>query len=106
MIILASAEQTRYPNQKQITVKKVPIGEGDIYLRVRKDALRKAAQILPAGAFKLYIHLASNMDGYTFGLSQIEVERNFGIKKNQYYKAVDELVKAGFLYQPDPSVNN
>lgn len=103
---MASIEQVRYPNQKQITVKKVPIGEGDIYLRIRKDALREAAQILPAGAFKLYIHLASNMDGYKFCLSQIEVERAFGIKKNQYYKAVDELIKAGYLYQPDPTVNN
>ena len=46
------------------------------------------------------------MDGYKFCLSQIEVERDFGIKKNQYYKAIDELIKAGYLYQPDPSKNN
>lgn len=106
MIILASTEQVRYPNQKRITITKEPIGKSDYYLRVRKDALRQAAQTLQAGSFKLYIYLADNKEGFALNLSQIAVERDFGIKKNQFYKAVEDLIRAGYLYQPDPSVNN
>lgn len=106
MIILASPKQTRYPNQKQITITKEPIGEGDVYLRIRKDVLFNAAQRLKKGGFKLYIYLSSNKEGYILNLSQIALERDFGIKKNQFYGAVEELIEAGYLYQPDPAKNN
>ena len=104
MIILAS--QTRYPNQKQITVVKTAIENGDFYLRIKKDALRRAAQRLDAGPFKLYIYLADNKDGYRLNLSQIALERDFGMKKNQFYKSIEKLIETGYLYQPDPSKNN
>lgn len=99
---MASTEQVSYPNQNLITIRKAQIGPNDRYVRVRKDALRRAAQILKAGAFKLYIYLSDNKDGYRLALSQIAVERDFGIKKNQYYNAIKELKSAGYLYQRDP----
>lgn len=106
MILLASEGQTRYPNQKVIRIEKAPIGKGDYYLRIRKDRLRDAARKLKAGAFKLYIYLCDNKDGFSLCLSQVAVERDFGIKKNQYYGAIKELVELGYLYQPDPHINN
>lgn len=107
MVILASANQIRYPNQKQVTIQKVPIKKKDDYfLMIQKDALEKAAQELDAGPFKLYIYLSNNMNGFSLNLSQIAVERSFGIKKNQFYKAIDKLIDAGYLYQPDPYKNN
>ena len=107
MVILASANQTRYPNQKQVTIQKVPIKKkGDYFLMIQKDALEKAAQKLDAGPFKLYIYLSNNMNGYSFNLSQIAVERSFGMKHNQFYKSIEKLIDAGYLYQPDPNKNN
>lgn len=103
---MASGNQTRYPNQKQITIEKQPIGKNDYFLMVQKDALERAAQKLDAGPFKLYIYLADNMNGFRINLSQIAVERSFGMGKNQFYKAIDKLIDAGYLYQPDPTVNN
>lgn len=97
---------SRYENQKQITIQKEAIGKDDYYLRIKKDALEKAAQRLDAGPFKLYIYLADNMDGFRLNLSQIAVERQFGMKKNQYYAAFDKLKKAGYLIQPNPPINN
>ena len=106
VIFLASENRIRYPNQKQITVIKEPVEKGNYFLMIQSDALKKAAQELDAGPFKLFIYLANNMNGYEFNLSQIAVERSFGIKKNQFYKAIEKLIDAGYLQQPDPTVNN
>ena len=103
---MASTEQVRYPNQKQIEIRKVEIKEGDYYLRVRKDALRRAAQTLDAGPFKLYIYLADNMPNYKLNLSPKAVENCFGMKLKQYRNAVEKLIENGYLYQPDPSKEN
>ena len=85
---------------------KEPIGKTDYFLMIKKDALIRAAHKLDAGPFKLFIYLADNMNDYRFNLSQIAVERSFGIKKHQFYTAVDKLIEAGYLYQPDPTKNN
>lgn len=103
---MAYEEQVRYQNQKRIVIEKEQIKNGDIYLRVKKDVLERAAQRLDAGPFKLYIYLASNKDGYGFNLSQVAVERSFGMKKNQYYLAISKLKDAGYLIQPDPMIDN
>ena len=99
-------EQVRYPNQKRVKIEKVPINNGDYYLRIHRAALRRAAQVLDSGPFKLFIYLADNKDGYCLNLSQVAIERIFGMKKNQYYLAINKLKDAGYLYQPDPMVEN
>lgn len=103
---MASANQIRYPNQKQITIEKAKIEKGDYFLMIKSDAVIRAAQVLDAGPFKLYIYLSNNMNGFKLNLSQIAVERTFGMKHNQFYRSIDKLIDAGYLYQPDPQKNN
>ncbi len=99
-------EQVRYPNQKRVIFKNIE-DYSENYFYFKRDVLQRAAQILDAGPFKLYVYLISCSIGDECGLnlSQIAVERTFGMKHNQYYLSIKKLIDAGYLYQPDPSIN-
>ena len=88
-----------YPNQKIITVKRITIGKTDQsrFLKIRLDSLFHAMMILGDGAFRLYLYLMANKDGYTLALSQADVEDNIGLKEGRYRKAVQELQEKYYL---------
>ena len=85
------------PNQKTITVEKEKCDKENIYTMINLSALESAAADLKAGAFKLWIYIAKNQNGFTFGLSNKAVAEYFGIKKDQYDNAVKELIEKGYL---------
>ena len=87
------------PNQKTITVKKEKADKNNYYTIINLNALELAAQNLKSGAFKLWIYFAKNQHNFTFGLSNKEVAETFGIKKDQYDKAVKELIEKGYLIE-------
>lgn len=84
-----------FPNQLRIVVKKSKIDKRRGYSITDKLDEEIAAQMLNAGAFKLWRYCARNADGYSFWLSPKAVEKE--IKKDQYYKARNELVEKGYL---------
>ena len=88
-----------YPNQKTIKVKKEKCDKQNHYTMINLNALETAGIDLKAGAFKLWIYLAKNQDNFTFGLSNKATEETFGIKKDQYDKAVKELIEKGYLIE-------
>ena len=96
----------RYANQKQITIKKVPIQKGKPFLMVENEIIFNAAKTLQGNEFKLWCYFAANCDGYEFALSQKAVEEQIGMSKSTYYRAVNALKESGYLYQPNPQVNN
>lgn len=87
------------PNQKTITVVKEKTDKQNLYCKINLNALESAAADLQAGAFKLWIYFAKNQDNFVFGLSNKAVAEMFGIKKDQYDKAVKELIQKGYLIE-------
>ena len=85
------------PNQKTITVEKEKCDKENLYTMINLLALESAAADLKAGAFKLWVYIAKNQNGFTFGLSNKAVAEYFGIKKDQYDNAVKELIEKGYL---------
>lgn len=87
------------PNQK--TVKLAPRVRRDaehLYSMNNLDALQAAMQTLNGSGLKLWLYLNKNQDGYRFELSRIDCAK-WGIKKDSYYSAVEELIQKGFLVQ-------
>ncbi|WP_297301334.1 helix-turn-helix domain-containing protein [uncultured Oscillibacter sp.] len=99
-----------YPNQKVIHIQKRTYE--DNFLQVGNDEWQRAARELSGSAFKLYLYLAGNKDGFELALSQKAVEDTTGLSKNTYHRAVEELETKGYLsstkgnvyvFSPSPS---
>lgn len=99
-------ERVKNPNQKRVTFKSKPVKVDNDDLYFDRDIIFNAMRKLDAGPFKLFVYLLSRQGEYTLNLSQIAIERTFGIKKNQYYRAIDKLKEAGFLIQINPMVDH
>lgn len=84
-----------FPNQSKIIVQKSQVDKRRGYSITDKVDEEIASQTLNAGAFKLWRYCARNADGYSFWLSPKAVESE--IKKDQYYKARNELEEVGYL---------
>ena len=84
-----------YANQKIIHIQKSQYEKN--YLQVGNDEWQKASRILTYAAFKLYLYLADNKDGYDLALSQKAVENAIGISKATYHTAVQELESRGYI---------
>ena len=84
-----------YTNQKVIHVKKTQYEKN--YLQVGNDEWQKAGRILTYAAFKLYLYLADNKDGFDLALSQKAIEQTLDISKATYHTAVQELESRGYL---------
>lgn len=84
-----------YPNQKVIHIQKQKYV--DNFLQVGNDEWQRAARELSGSAFKLYLYLCGNKDGYDLALSQKAVEDATGLSKNTYHRAVEELESNGYL---------
>ena len=55
-------------------------------------------QVLNGSGLKLWLYLNKNQDNYRTELSRVDCAK-WGIKKDSYYSAFDELIKKGFLVQ-------
>ena len=69
-----------------------------LYSMNNLDALQAAMQTLNGSGLKLWLYLNKNQDGYRLELSRVDCAK-WGIKKDSYYSAVDELINKGFLVQ-------
>ena len=88
-----------YPNQKVIITKKTCSDEQHVYSRDNVDAVLAAARILPDRAFKLYVSMNLHQDGYTYGLSPVDIHGRIGFSEKKYRQAVDELIENGYLVE-------
>ena len=87
-----------FKNQKTVTIKKEPCDNvRNHYARINLVALHKAmSELKTMGEMKLWLYLAKNKDEYTFGLSPADCE-TYGLKRDAYHTAVDNLIKKGYL---------
>lgn len=80
------------PNQKIITLRKAKSDKQNLYGIVNLEANRKALNLLPVNAYKIWVNIVLNQDGYTFALSN-----QFNMAKGTYDKAITELIDKGYL---------
>ena len=68
--------------------------------------LEKASRDLKtAGAFKLFVYLCANADGYTFSFYPVNFYRRYGVSKSTYDRAFEELLETGYLLQSENDAN-
>ena len=84
-----------YPNQLKIVVQKSPTDKKRGFNITDNIDEEIASELLNAGAFKLWRYCSRNADGYSFWLSPKAISRH--MKKDQYYKAKQELIGVGYL---------
>lgn len=84
-----------YPNQRVVTIFKTPCTTN--FLQIDNEEWQAAASVLSYGAFKLYLYLAANMDGYAIALSPADMEEKMGLSESTYRRAFKELEGEGFL---------
>lgn len=53
--------------------------------------------------FKLWVYLAMNQNGFDFSLSKKACE-DWGIKKDSYYRGIEELKNQGYLVELEPGI--
>lgn len=53
--------------------------------------------------FKLWVYLMMNQNGFEFSLSK-KACANWGIKKDSYYRGIDELRAQGYLVEIEPGI--
>lgn len=81
------------PNQKVVTVvKSKPKG----YI-LDIDANKLARKTLSSDAYSLYMHFVLNVPGYTEALSMKYNLDTSALSERTYYKAINELIKKGYL---------
>ena len=87
------------PNQKTVQLAtRTKRDAENLYSMNNLDALQTAMQVLNGSGLKLWLYMNKNQDGYKFELSRVDCAK-WGIKKDSYYSAVEELINKGFLVQ-------
>lgn len=88
-------------NQKRITIYKEKVsrdtGKERPYFLAYIDTLEKAAQELKGNAFKVYIYLLTNLDGFHFGLSPQDISNKYGMSLDSARDAIKQLIDKGYL---------
>lgn len=88
----------KYPNQRNITVKKEKCDKYNLYTTNNLSAIDQAAGKLTSKVgFKLYIYIAKNQNNYNFNLSSAEFFKWASCAKTAYDSAVHELQDKGYL---------
>lgn len=93
-----------FPNQKVIHIQKKTYNRD--FLQVGVDEWQKAVRLMSPSAFKLYLYLAGNRDGFDLALSFEAVKERLNIGKTSYHDAVRELEKNGYLQHTKGNVYN
>ena len=93
------AIQFTAPNQKRVSIHKEKCDKQHLYAVINLEALEAAARDLPKNSFKLWVYLAKNNDGFELAMGNKAVFESFGIKKDAYDDAVEDLREKGYLVQ-------
>ena len=94
-----------YPNQKQVKViREMPKQTKDNnrpYLVAYIDNLKEAMVLLTPAAFKVYVCLLFNADGFKVRFSPENIRKMTGLHKDTIRKAMTQLEEKGFVKSID-----
>ena len=84
-------------NQKIVQIApRVKRDKEHLFAMINLDAASKATKNLKGSSFKLWFYIDKNQEKYQFELSQ-KACADWGIKKDSYYSAVNELIEQNYL---------
>lgn len=67
------------------------------FLQIGIDEWQEASKVLTPSAFKIYLYLASNMNGFDLALSKQDIKNQLGISFTRFYEAITLLKKHHYL---------
>ena len=82
-------------NQKNLTINKPNIKPP--FLQISESDWQEAAQVLTYSAFKVYLYLAQNTNGYNIEYSPRAIENNSLMAHSTATKARQELEDKGYI---------
>lgn len=93
------------PNQKIVRVNREKVdkvaAQGRLYLIAYQDNILTALKALSHTAFKVYIYLLFNKDGYSVAYSPEYIHKQANICKETARKAFKELQDKGYIIKSD-----
>lgn len=88
-----------YANQKIIKIKRTPIKEGDLFLKVKTDNLFEACrQITNLSEMKVWLYLTANANNYEMAFSPQAMSALTGLSINSIKEGINSLINKGFLH--------
>ena len=85
-------------NQKNLELHKQEKATKDELIAVRSQkAERLAAKNLSPSAFKVWLYVTANKNGYSFDLSSADVADAYGVSARSFTAAMKELETAGYI---------
>ena len=96
------------PNQKLVTIHRIPLNKGNGFLGINKSSFEKALRKMGSrnyACFTLYLWLLANSNGYQFGLSPEAIENQIGMPKSTVRDLVNRLIKYGYLIRKEEGSN-
>lgn len=85
-------------NQNKVELQKTDKSSPGHYVAVRtQESEQLAARTLKPVAFKLWLYITANSDGYIFDLSRADACAKYGIGTRSYTDALKELQEAGYM---------
>lgn len=84
------------PNQKIIKINQIKRNSDNKYAMMNLDALQLAMNDLKECGLKMWLYFNKNQNNHGFELSMKACEA-WGIKKNSYYRGVEELIEKHYL---------
>ena len=89
----------RFINQKSVTIHKKLSHTRNKYFTVNKEPNHTAMQNLSGTAYKMYIYLCENRDGFAFLLSNQRFSLATGVSTRMYQSAKQELLEKNYLQE-------
>lgn len=90
-----------YPNQKQISIIRESVEKsktnGRLYIIAYQDNLIEAMNCLTPAAFKVYVCLLFNKDGYKIEFSPEHLSKLTGLCKDTVRKSIAQLIRCGYI---------
>lgn len=87
------------PNQRRIKINKLKCDAEHPYAIINQWAMQTAMKNLNGSGFKLWCYMSKNQPGYCFDLSMEDCKTNWGLSKDSYYAAVNELKEKRYLIE-------
>lgn len=93
------------PNQKVVYIgNRVERDATHPYTEQSIEAMAHAARELSGDRFKVWMYLSKNRDDFVLELSQKDLLK-WGVKKDTYQRAINDLIELGYLVQIDEKKN-
>lgn len=84
-----------FPNQNIVRINKQTYKRD--FLQIGIDEWQEASKVLTPSAFKIYLYLASNKNGFDLALSKQDIKNQLGISFTRFYEAITLLKKHHYL---------